>query len=209
MYGASLSYSPTQTYMPTQYKEKENILPQQHKGIVDSGATQLYIVPTAPHGPLDTSAATIKVGTANVQVETLAAKATLHIMQSASDFPTTGYIMTSFTNTLIGVGPICDAKCTVVFQQKDLKVLSPEGKPILRGSRVKKLPRICRLALKPNDRSIKNYTTTNKKGPAAHSTYDLPSIEALVRYMHAEAGFLVKSTWLKVIKKGNLRYGQD
>ena len=48
-------------------------------GIVDSGAAHLYIAPTAPHGPPDTSAATIKVGTANGKVEKSAAKATLPI----------------------------------------------------------------------------------------------------------------------------------
>ena len=38
---------------------------------------------------------------------------------------------------------------------------------------------------------------------AAYSTYDLPSVEALVRYFHAADGFPVKSTWLKAIKAGN------
>ena len=33
--------------------------------------------------------------------------------------------------------------------------------------------------------------------------YDLPSMEALVRYMHAAAGLPVRSTWLKAIKHGN------
>ena len=184
--------------MPTQYEEKKHILPQKHTGFVDSGATHLYIDPTAAHGPLDTSAATIKVGTSNVQVETSAKKATLLIPQSASDFPTTGYIMPSFTNTLIGAGPICDANCTVVFEQKDVTVLLLEGKPIQRGWRENKLPRLCRLAIKTNDRSINDYTTKNQKRPAAHSAYDLPSVESLVRYMHAAVGFPVKSTCLKV-----------
>ena len=85
-----------------------------------------------------------------------------------------------------------------------MPVLSPEGKPIIRGWREKKLPRLWRFALKPTDRSIKDYTTTNQKIPAAHSAYDLPRIEALVRYMHTTAGFPVKYTWLKAIKKGNL-----
>ena len=71
-------------------KKKKHILPQQHTGIVDSGATYLYIAPTASHGPPDTSAATIKVGKANGKVETSAAKATLPIPTLAADFPTTG-----------------------------------------------------------------------------------------------------------------------
>ena len=122
----------------------------------------------------------------------------------AADFPTTGYIVPSFTNTLIGVGPICDADCTFVFKKKDVTVLSPEGKAILTGWREKKLPRLWRFALKPTEKLIKDYTTTTQTTPAAHSAYDLPSIEAFVRYMHAAAVLPVKSTWLKAIKKGNL-----
>ena len=38
----------------------------------------------------------------------------------------------------------------------------------------------------------------------AHSAYELPSIEALVLFMHVASGFPVKSTWLKSIKKGNV-----
>ena len=93
MYEASLSCIPILTYMPPQNYNQEHILPQQHTGIVDSGATYLCIAPTAPHGPPDTSAATIKVGTANGKVETLAEKDTLPIPQLAADFHTTGYIM--------------------------------------------------------------------------------------------------------------------
>ena len=81
-----------------------------------------------------------------------------------------------------------------MFKKKYITVLSPKVKPILRGWREKKIPRLWRFALKPTDMSIKDYTTTNQKSPAAHSANDLPSIEALVRYMHAAAGFTVKST---------------
>ena len=170
---------------------------------MDSGATHFYIAPNAPHGLLDTSAATIKIVTANGQVSTSATRDTLPISQLAADFPTTGYIMSAFTNTLIGVGSICDADCTIVFNKKEVNVLSPEGKTILQGWRENKIPRLWRFALKPNNIGIQNYTTTNQKISAANSAYDLPSIEAIVRYMHTAAGFSVKSTWLKEIKKGN------
>ena len=90
---------------------------------MDSGATHLYIAPDAPHGPLGTSTATIKVGTANGQVATPAKKSNLPIQKLAADFPTTGYIMPAFNNTLIGGGPIFDANCTVVFKKKDVTVL--------------------------------------------------------------------------------------
>ena len=111
--------------------------------------------------------------------------------------------MPSFTNTLIGVGPICDANFTVVFKKEDVTVLSTEGKTILTGWREKKLPRLWRFALKPKYNIITDYTKNSQTTPAAHSAYDLPSIEYLVRYMHAAAGLTVKSTWHKEIKNGN------
>ena len=45
--------------------------------------------------------------------------------------------------------------------------------------------------------------TQNPYKPAAPNAYDLPSVGALVRYLHAAAGFSVKSTWLDAIKAGN------
>ena len=37
----------------------------------------------------------------------------------------------------------------------------------------------------------------------AFSAYDIPSVEALIRYFHAAEGFPVRDTWLKAIKAGN------
>ena len=37
----------------------------------------------------------------------------------------------------------------------------------------------------------------------AFSAYGLPSVEALVQYLHAAAGFPVKATWLETIKDSN------
>ena len=122
MYEASLSCSPTN--YPYILEENENSLLPEHIGIVDSGATHLYISPNAPHGPLDIIASRIRVGTENGQVATSAAKATLPIPQFSADFPTTGYIMPTFTNTIIGIGPICDANFTVVFKKQDVTVIS-------------------------------------------------------------------------------------
>ena len=178
MYEASLSCSPTRkTYIS---EENENSLPPEQTGIVDSGATHLYIAPNAPYGPLDTSSSIIIAGTANVQVAISTSKATLPIPQLAAEFPTTAYILPTFTNTLIGIGPICDANCTMVFTKQDVTVISPEVKYILQGQREKKLPRLWRFTMRPNERGEQKYTTTNQKGPEAHNAYDLPSVEELV-----------------------------
>ena len=111
--------------------------PQKYTVILDSGATYFYIAPSVPHGPTNTIASQIIVVTATGNMERSLETATLPIPQLAADFPTTGYIMISFTNTLVGVGPICDADCTVLFTKKDVTVFSPGGKPILTGWREK------------------------------------------------------------------------
>ena len=190
--------------MPTPYEQQEYVLLQKHTGIVYSGATHLYIAPSTPHGPPDTSAATISGGTANIKVKKSAVKATITIARLESDFPTTGYIMNSLTNILIGVGTICDADCKVVFMKKYVTALSPKGKAVLTGWREKKIPRLWRLSLKPTEQLIKDYTTTSQTTPVAHSDYDLPIVEALVRYMHEASGLPVKSTWIKATKKRKL-----
>ena len=70
MYEASLSHSPTQ---------QENILLQHQTGIVDSGATYIYIAPSVPHGQPNTKDTPITVGTANVKMVKSAATDTLPI----------------------------------------------------------------------------------------------------------------------------------
>ena len=176
--------------------------------IVNSGATHLYITPTARHCSLKTSAPKISVGTATRHVEGSSATATLPIPQLAAYFPTTGYIMTSFTNTLVGAGPTCDADCTVLFGKHDVTVFSFGGKPTLTGWREKEIPKLCRHALIPNKELLLHQNTEIKKKRSAYSAYDLPIVEALVRYTHAESGFPVKSTCIREIKRGNFETWQ-
>ena len=159
MYEASLSCSPTTKLYVS--NRKDNHVPPDKTGIVESGATHMYIAPNAPYGEMNTTEKQIRVGTANGQVASSIATATLPIPQLNADFPTKGYIMPTFTNTLIGVGPICDANCTVVFRKEDVTVLSPQGKPILQGWRENKLPRLWQFALSPDERKEKIYTTTS------------------------------------------------
>ena len=68
---------------------------------------------------------------------------------------------------------------------------------------IKETPTPLELCSESRRERRKKYTTTSQKGPEANIVYDLPSVEALVRYMHAAAGFPVKSIWVKAIKHGN------
>ena len=108
-------------------------LPPEKTGIVDSGATHIYIAPNALYVKMDTTGKQIRVGTANGQVVNSTAMSTLPIPQVNSDFPTKGYIIPNFTNTLIGVGPICDANCTVVFKNKMLQYYHQKGSLFSKG----------------------------------------------------------------------------
>ena len=106
---------------------------------------------------MDTTGKQIRVGTANGQIANSTAMATLSIPQVNADFPTKGYIMPTFKNTLIGVGPICDANFTVVFKKEDVTVLSRKGESNLQGWREENPPRLCRFALSTDERQ-KDYT---------------------------------------------------
>ena len=44
---------------------------------------------------------------------------------------------------------------------------------------------------------------SDQKNLRAYITYNLTTVEALVQYFHAAAGFPVRATWLKAIKVGN------
>ena len=112
-YESSLSCSPTNNKYVSNKIDKH--FPPEQIGIVDSDATHIYIAPNAPYEKMDTTGKHIRLGTANGQVANSTAMATLPITQVKADFPTKGYIMSTFTNTLIGVVHICDADCTVVF----------------------------------------------------------------------------------------------
>ena len=65
-------------------------------------------------------------------------------------------------------------------------------------------PHFWRIALQPGDSNLpKMPHNANKTALEAYSAYDLPSVEALIRYFHAAAGYPVRSTWLKAISAGN------
>ena len=108
-----------------------------------------------------------------------------------------GHIFPAFNNSLVRIGPLCDADFKVLFYKETVNTFDPSGYTILAGCHgihgtvlrlfylrheVDKLP--------PSPPSA----TTTILG--AFSAYDLPSVEALFRYFHASSGLLVKSTWI-------------
>ena len=81
----------------------------------------------------------------NGQIARSVADTALSIPQASNNFPTLGHIMLFSKHTLIGVGPICDADCTVECSKHNATVLLPTGNPILTGWRDKVFPAFCNL----------------------------------------------------------------
>ena len=126
--------------------------------------------------------------------------------------------MLDLNHYLMGLGNICDTECSMYFHKCTFKIYDPQGLHFIQGWRDNKDAKLWHFPLRP-----KSYTpsSTDEVGQAftvvpnsgvkffdlqAFSTYDLPIVEALVRYFHADAGFLVKSTWLYAIKAGNFPF---
>ena len=110
--------------------------------------------------------------------------------------------MLSFANTLVGIGPLCDAGCYVTFAKNDVTVYNPCGRPILTGWQDHAVtPKLWRFALQTQPTHAPTpHAVTETVSLTVFSAYDLPSVGTLVRYLHATAGFHLKSMWIKAIK---------
>ena len=112
--------------------------------------------------------------------------------------------MTGFRRTLIWVGPLCDEDYTVTFTRLAVTKRDAPGTPVLTGWHENSGPRIWRIDLQPNEENLTRMPNTAKMTTLeAYSAYDLPSVEALIHYFHAAAGYPVRSTWLTAISTGN------
>ena len=112
--------------------------------------------------------------------------------------------MPGFRHTLIGVGPLCDADCTVTFTSAAVLFRDLHGNPVLTCWREQSGPRLLMIAFQPDKTTLPSMPyDADKTTIKAYSAYDLPSIKALIRYFHAAAGYPVRSTWLEAIGSGN------
>ena len=115
--------------------------------------------------------------------------------------------MPGFRHNLICLGPLCYADCTVKFTRAAVVVRDARGIPVLTGWREHSVPRLWRIVLQPSKANLpKMPHTAHRTTLEAYSAYDLPSVEALIRYFHAAAGYPVHSTWLTASSAGNYSY---
>ena len=176
-------------------------LPILDTAIVDSGSSGVYLAKGAPCTNINLSAPTISVGTTTGHIQQSSVLCTL-VLPHIPWASTNGHIFPSFQHSHISVSNLFDADCTLVFTKSSVVVRDPRGEAILTGWREATGPKLWRFSLRPKCPPVDfpGATTTSIQ---AFSTYGLSSVEALVRYLYAAAVFLVRSTWLAVIKAGN------
>ena len=109
--------------------------------------------------------------------------------------------MPSFKHTLIIIGSIYDADCTVSFTKQSVVVYYPQQRPLIKGRREPHGTKLWRIAIIPSPSNISTpHTGTTGASLQEYSDYDLPGVKALVQYFHAAAGFPVRDIWLQAIK---------
>ena len=106
--------------------------------------------------------------------------------------------MPGFTNNLVSVCKLCDADCSAYFNKTTLTIYNKAGTPGARLWRINLT--VPTKALSATAATLHGQPSTTE---AAKRAYDLPSTPALIEFLHATAGYPVKSTWLAAIKAGN------
>ncbi len=109
-------------------------LPVNHTGAADTRASGIYFTKHTPVNHRNTSAPSIRVGTANGTIPCSSASAQLKLT-NLPPFALQGHVMPSFTRTLVGIAPLCDANLTVIFTNHDVKAINQAGATILEGGR--------------------------------------------------------------------------
>ena len=182
-------------------------LSKQDTAIVNSGASGWYFTPDAPVSNANKTAATIRVGTETGQAQESEASCKLPL----PDLPTGlfGHVMSRFKHNLLGIWNLCDKDCRLLFTKHSVIVYDNNNKQLLKGWRETSGSKLWRISLRPD---LANCPPCHEEPMAdtqeeatieAFSVYDLPSVEALVIYFHAAAGYPVQDTWLKEVKAGN------
>ena len=118
------------------------------------------------------------------------------------------HIIPGFQHSLLGIDIMCDKDCRVLFTKRRVVIYDKRSKPFLTGWRELTGSKLWHISLRPEMDDVEpcppnNVNPLQETTLEAYSVYDLPSVEALVRYFHAAAGYPVKDTWLKAIKVGN------
>ena len=112
-----------------------------------------------------------------------------------------GHIMLNLNHNLMVIGPLCDKVCSIIYEKAAFKVLSSTREVILCGWQEVRSARLWRFSLLPNSQPQPPAQTSPV--PKANSAHNIPSVAALIIYLHAASWFPVKSTLLSAINAVN------
>ena len=102
--------------------------------IADTGASHHYLHGKAPTSNFNATGTPTSVNIANGQRIQSTGQAKL-LLSNLPPGTKDCHIMTSFTDNLLSMGKFCDAGCTVIFTDTDVKVINKTGAIILQGHR--------------------------------------------------------------------------
>eukprot|EP00804_Cyclotella_cryptica_P024875 CCRYP_011786-RA/>CCRYP_011786-RA protein AED:0.28 eAED:0.28 QI:0/0/0/1/1/1/2/0/729 len=203
---------------------------QSDMAIADTGASGHYFLPEVPLTNINAHAPRTTILTATGQPLYSTGIATLNL-PTIPPVTQYGHVVPGLTHNLISIGTLCDAGCTALFMATTLTVADAAGTTILSGARDTNTPRLWKINLRPPQNAIALHvakpratlapthhkkTLVNKLAPTHTAkpptcprvythlrTHDLPTTRAMVAFLHATAGYPVKSTWLQAIKCGS------
>ena len=103
---------------------------------------------------IDHNAPKVTFGTDTGQTQRSTVTGELILPKLPANFPVTGHIMAGFRHTIIGVGPLCDADCTVTFTSAAVVVRDLHSNPVLTGWREQSDPRLWRISIQPDETTL-------------------------------------------------------
>ena len=161
------------------------------------GSSNKFLTIKAPKQRFDKNAPTVRVGTADGTPQVSSASCDLALPHLPADFPKSGHVMPGFTENLVGIGVMCDVGYIVIFSASVVTIYNQHDTLVIHGWRNQNVPQLWCMLLLPDKATL--LLTTSIPPPMhtslqAFSAYDLPSVESLVRYFHAVAGFPVQDT---------------
>ena len=84
---------------------------------------------------IDSAAPKVTVGTATGKTQQSTGNGDLALPHIPPGIPLKGHLMPGFRHTLIGLSPLCNAKCTVTFTYEAVIVRENHGTAVLTGWR--------------------------------------------------------------------------
>ena len=137
---------PTNRRSPPHQLTDPPTVPPTDTAVADTGASGFYLTPNAPCSNVNPNALKIVVGTTSGSPHRSSAACDILL----SNLPTTtGHIMPNFQHNLIGVSPLFNHNCWILFEKTAVTFFSDDGTVLLRGHRETSGAKLWQFSLHP------------------------------------------------------------